>query len=338
MALFNDDGTIAASNITRPGQLDQTGDINATAVTEYNQAVEHTIARKSKLHGFVPVRPVRGTNKIGSFAFGESTVQKLVVGEAPPATKNDVGKNTLTVDTVVLQRHMVPLLEDFQTSYDTRTELGVEDGRAMAKFMDQSYFIQAAKIAQVTNSTYSSVSGKPAGFKGGSVKALSAAGDKTDPAKLMAAIRDLFVTMEGKDVVPAEDDVMLCFRPEQFYILQDAEQIINGTYLTANGTKLENIPIFKAYGCPVTSSNNVPNTVISGHHLSNADNGNAYDGDFTKLVGIAMAPKALLAGETIPLTSKVWWSDLYKMWVIDSHVAYGVTGDRAEYAGAILLP
>jgi hypothetical protein len=338
MPLFNDDGSIDVVNITRPGQLDKTGDINATAVTEYGQEVQHTIERKSKLHGFVSVKPVKGTNKIGSFAFGESTVQKLVVGEAPAAQTNDVGKNTLTVDTVVLQRHMVPMLEDFQTSYDTRKELGVEDGRAMAKFIDQSYFIQAAKVAQVTQSKYSSVNGKPAGFKGGSTKTLTASGDKTDPAKLMAAIRDLFITMEGKDVVPQEDDIMLCLKPEQFYILQDAEQIINGNYVTADGTQLSGVPIFKAYGCPVTSSNNVPSTVISGHHLSNAANSNAYDGDFTKLVALAFSPKALLAGETIPLEHKVWWSDMYKMWVIDSHTAYGVTGDRAEYAGAILLP
>jgi hypothetical protein len=338
MPLFDDAGNIPVAQITRPGQLDQTGDINATAVTEYGAAVEHTIERKSKLHGFIPVRSVRGTNKIGSFGFGESTVQKLVVGEAPPATKNDVGKNTLTVDTVILQRHAIPMLEDFQTSYDARTELGVEDGRAMAKFIDQSYFIQAAKAANLGDSAYSNVADKPAGFKGGSKITLSASGDATDPAKLYAAIRDLCVLFEAKDVVPSEDDIMVAFRPQQFYALQDAEQIINGTYVTASGTRMEGVPIFKAFGCPVVSTNNLPSGVISGHHLSNADNGNAYDGDFTKLLAVALSAKALLAGETIPLEHKLWWSDMYKTHFVDSHCAYGVTVDRAEYAGAIYLP
>jgi hypothetical protein len=338
MPLFDDAGNIPANTIVRPGQLDQTGDINAAAVTEYQQHVEHTIERKSKLHGWVPVRPVRGTNKIGSFGFGESSVQKLTVGEAPPATPIDIGRNTLTVDTVVLTRHAVPMLEVFQTQYDARQEIGVEDGRTMAKFIDQSYFIQAAKAAMTANSKYSATANKPAGFKGGSTKVLSAAGDKTDPAKLYAAIRDLFVTMEGKDVTPQEDDIMLCFRPEQFYSLQDAEQIINGNYVTASGTRMENVAIFKAFGCPVVSSNNMPNSNIAGHFLSNAGNGNAYDGDFTKLVGLAFSPRALLAGETIPLESDLFWDKLYKSWFVDSHCSYGVTVDRAEYAGAILLP
>jgi len=338
MPLFDDAGNIPANTLVRPGQFDQAGDINAAAVTEYAGHVEHTIARKSKLHGFIPVKPVRGTNKIGSYGFGDAQVQALVVGQAPPSTPSDIGRNTLTVDTVVLTRSAVPMLETFQTQYDARQEVGVEHGLKMAKFIDQAYFIQAAKAASLTNSKYSSTAGKPSGFAGASTKVLAATGDKTDPAKLYAAIRDLFVTMEAKDVVPAEDDVMLVFRPEQFYALQDAEQIVNGTYITSAGTKLENMPIFKAFGCPVVSSNNMPNTNITGHLLSNANNGNAYDGDFTKLVGLALSPKALLAGETIPLESDLFWDKLYKTWFIDSHCAFGVTPDRAEYAGAIWLP
>jgi hypothetical protein len=333
MALFDDAGLIPVATIVRPGQLDQAGDINATAVTEYGTSVEHTIERKSKLHGFIPVRPVRGTNKIGSFAFGDSTVQKLTVGTPPAGSPADIGKNTLTVDTVVLVRNTIPLLEDFQTSYNARAELGVEAGRAMSKFIDQSYFIQAAKTAALSDSAYSGEANKPAGFAGGSTQTLAASGDATDPAKLYSAIRALFVTMEGKDVIPGEDDIALCFRPAQFYALQESELIVNGNYVTANGTSLENTPIFKAFGCPVWSTNNMPSTDIVSHHL-----GSNYTGDFTKLVGLAFSPKALLAGETIPLEHDMWWDQTYKVWFIDSHTAYGVTSDRAEYAGRIVLP
>lgn len=338
MSLFDDAGNIPASTLVRPGQFDQTGDINAAAVTEYSQTVEHTIERMSVLAGLVPMRSVRGTNKIGSYGFGKATVQKLVPGEAPGATPTDIGRNTLTVDTVILTRAAVPMLEVFQTSYDARQEVGVEHGREIAKFRDQSFFIQAAKAAMLTDSAYSSVAGKPEGFKGGSRQTLVAAGDATDPAKLYSAIRDLFVQMEEKDVVPRQEDLLLAFKPREFYALQDADQIINGTYVTANGTKLDNVAIFKAFGCPVVSSNNMPSTVIAGHHLSTANNANGYDGDFTKLVALAFSAKALLAGETIPLESDLFFDKIFKTWFVDSHLSYGVTPDRAEYAGAILLP
>lgn len=333
MPLFDDDGNIPSTQLTRPGQFDQTGDINAAAVIEYSQQVQHTIERRSALTGFVSPRSVRGTNQVGNYGFGKSTVGAVTPGEAPAATKNDVGKVILSIDTVIYTRHALPLLEVFQTSYDARVELGIEDGIEIAKFQDQAFFIQAAKAALLTDSAYSNVANKPDGWAGGSSVTLAAAGDAADPAKLYQGFSDLFVKMEEKDVVPRMDDVMIAVRPEQFYALQGAEQIINGQYVTARGTRLDNVAILKAFGCPVVSSNNVPNTNITGHKL-----GTAYDGDFSKLVGIAFAPKALLAGETIPLESDVFYDKIYKSWFVDSHLAFGVTPDRAEYAGAIWLP
>jgi hypothetical protein len=337
MPLFDDAGNIPTAQITRPGQFDQTGDLNAAAVIEYNTTVEHTIQRASKLAPMIPMRSVRGTNKIGSYGFGKSEVQKLSVGEAPPATPVDIGRNTLTVDTVVLTRHALPLLEVFQTSYDARQELGIEDGTEIAKFTDQAFFIQAAKAAMLTNSTYSSVGGKPAGFKGGNIETLALDADRTDPAKLYQAIRNLFVKFEEKDVVPQMDDLIIALRPAEFYTLMDAEHIVNGDYITAQGNSLTGVPIFKAFGCPVVSSNNIPQSVITGHHLSNANNSNAYDGDFTKLVAQVLSAKALLAGETIPLESDIFYDKILKSWFVDSHLSFGVTPDRAEYAGAIVV-
>lgn len=329
---------IPLSQLTRPGQFDQTGDINAAAVTEYNQQVQHTIKRKSRLAPYVNMRPVRGTNRIGNYGFGSSAVQVVTPGEALAATKNDVGRNTLVIDTLIATRHAIPLLESFQTQYDARVELGVEDGEAMARFFDQAFFIQAAKAAMDTNSRYSSVAGKPSGYSGGSIETLAAAGDVNDPAKMYKAISNLFVKMEDKDVVPGEDDVVLAMQPSTFYAMLDAEQIVNGEYITSRGTKIEGAMIFKAFGCPVIKTKNLPNTNVTAHPLSNANNSNAYNGDFTKLVATAFSTKALLAGETIPLTSDLFYDKIYKTWFVDSHAAFGVTADRSEYAGAILLP
>lgn len=322
-----------------PSQQNSTGDIDALKIEEYGGIVEGTIERRSLLKGFVPMRPVRGTNTITNYAVGEATLGKVTPGEAPDQSGAvDFSKASLTVDTLVYARNMLPLLETWQTRYDARQEIGTEHGKKIAKFYDQSFLIQAAKAALSANSKFSGgQAGKPAGHKGGSVETLAAAADRNDPAKLMQAISNLFVKMEEKDVVPQVDDVILAFRPAEFYTLQQAEQIINGNYVTANGTRLEGIPIFKAYGCPVFSTMNLPQEQITGHLLSNTANGSAYDGDFTKLVGLAMSPRSLLAGETIPLASDVFYDKVSKMWFVDSHMSYGVTTNRHEYAGAITI-
>jgi hypothetical protein len=339
MPLFDDAGNIPSTQLQRPMQRNGTGDNFALAVEQYSGVVEGTIERRSVMQGWVPMRPVQGTNTLTDFAVGEATLGKVTPGEAPEASKVDFSKASIVVDTLVYARNTMPLLDTFQSSYDARAEIGREHGKKIAKFLDQSFFIQGAKAALLANSRFANgAAGKPAGHKGGSVQTLPSAAAVTDPAQLYAAIAQLFVKMEEKDVIPREDDVMLCFRPKEFYTLQDAEQIVNGTYVTSDGTRMDNVAIFKAYGCPVISSNNLPNTNIAGHLLSNAANSNAYDGDFTKLAGLALSARALLAGETIPLSSDVFYDKTYKTWFVDSHLSYAVTPNRAEYAGAILLP
>ena len=267
--------------IQRPGQSNSAGDIDALHLEEFTGLVEGTIERKAVLKGFVPVRPVKGTSTVTSFAVGESTLQKATPGVQPDGTTTDFAKASVQVDTVVLARAILPLLEVFQTSYDARKEIALEHGKKIAKFWDQSFFIQAIKAAQKTDSTFrgSGAAGKPAGHFGGSQQTLGAAGDALDPAKLYKAVADLFVKMEQKDVDPRTDDIMICVQPQEFYTLLQNEQLIDGTYKTSEGTSIQ-AHLLKAYGVPVLSSNNLPaGQNIVGHLLSNAGNSNAYDGD-----------------------------------------------------------
>ena len=50
------------------------------------------------------------------------------------------------------------------------------------------------------------------------------------------------------------------------------------------------------------------------------------------------SPRAVLAGSTIPVQSKIFFDDLSKLWFIDSWMAFGAGVNRAEYAGVLLLP
>lgn len=323
----------------RPNQQNQSGALDALNITEFTGIVEGTLARTSKLDPYIQRRRVVGTNSLTNYAVGETQLQTLQPGVAPDGSLVSFSKLNLVIDTVVLARNIFPLLETFQNNFDVRKQVGQEQGKKIGKFTDQAFMIAGIKVARLTNSAYANVAGdKPEGHAGGHIQTLASAADATDPAALYQAIADALVAMEEKDVSPQTEDVMLIVRPEQFYVLQQAEQIINGEYLTSDGNKLTGVPIFKAWGIPVISSNNLPNTNITAHPLSNANNGNAYDVDATKVVGLLISPRALLAGETIPLTSKVFFDDLSKQWFVDSWLSFGVTGNRAEFAAVIEIP
>lgn len=323
-------------NITRPGQAAGTGDIDALHIEEYTGVVEATIERHSALQGFVPMRSVKGTSVFTNFAVGQSTLQKVVPGAKPDGTVNKFGKKSLTVDTIVLARSSFPLLETWQTSYDARKEVGQEHGKTIGKFVDQSFFIQAIKAGSLTQTPYSIGAG--AGHLGASQVTLTNSTDAVDPVLLYQAISDLFVQMRLKDVDPAKDDVMIVVKPQEFATLQQNDQIINREYITSEGVSIQ-AHILKAYGCPVIDSNNFPGgEVIASHFLSNSDNGNAYDGDFSKVVAAAFSPRALMAGSTIPLTTKMYWLDEYLQWNVDAYLSYAVGPNRPEFAGLILKP
>lgn len=322
--------------VNRPNQALNAGDELALAIEEYGGIVEHTIKRVSALEGFITMRSVQGTPVLQNYAMGEAEIGKVTPGQSPDGGAiPKVNKATLTIDELIYARNIVPLLDTFQTQYDARAEIGVEHGRKLAKFRDQVFFIQALKAAAAGTNKFGALEG----YSGGSQQTLTNAADVNDPAKMYAAIASLFAKMREKDVIPEADDVMLVLPATTFYTLMQAEQIVNGTYVSANGTRMENMAMFKAFGCPVITSNNAPfGQNIAGNLLSNVRNSNAYDGDFTKAAALAFSPRAVLAGETIPLTSDVFYDKLMKSWVIDSHMSFGVTQNRNEYAGVILKP
>ena len=332
---------VSVTNITRPGAVLQTGNNTqigsspagtnpqALHIEEYGGVIEGTIARKSVVRNFIPVRQIRGTSTLSNFQVGESTLSKVVPGTAPDGTVIQANKVKLTVDTLINARSMVALLDDFQNSYDARAAIGQEHGKKFAKFIDQSFLIQAVKAARISDmSTY------PAGWVPGTVKSFTTAGQELDPAALEDKCADLFSDMEEKDVDPLTDDVVLVLKPKAYYTLLKNDRLVDRNFILSDGTEIKTKSL-AVYGVPVYVSNNLPTTNIAGHYLSNTGNGNAYDGDFTKVVAVAFSPRALLAGETIPLTPTVFYDPITKMWFIDAHTSFGVGPNNPAFAGLI---
>jgi hypothetical protein len=332
---------ISVVNVSRPGAQLQNGNNTqigaapsatnplALHIEEYGGVVEHTLARRSIVRNFVPVRPVKGTSTISNFQVGKSTLSKVVPGTAPDATVNGAQKVKLTIDTLVNARAVVPLLDDFQSSYDARAAIGEEHGIEIAKFFDQSFFIQAIKAAGITD-----MSQYPGGWQPGTTTTMNAALDETDPVKLEAKLLDMFAAMADKDVDPHDDGLVIVTKPKYFYTLLQNNRLIDRELITSDGTAITTKAI-SAAGVPIYFSNNLPTTNISGHFLSNTGNANAYDGDFSKTVAAVFSPRALLAGETIPLTSDVFYDPITKMWYIDAHLSFGVAPNNPAFAGVL---
>jgi len=326
------------------------GNVNPLYIEQYGGEVEHRILKDSFMRQFFKFKTVRGTDTITNDRIGSSSLQKVARGIRPTDSAPTFDNISIKVDTIVLARTNEFVLDSFLSHIDTRKEIGVEHGKEIGKFFDESFLVQGIKACQITNVDPDGVTlggwegetpdnivrTAPNGFQGGTVQVLTGAGDELDPDLLELAIQDLCQKIEEKDVEISE--AVLLVRPAQYYALLRNDKLISRDFSSMNGDYAKG-DVLESCGIRIQKTNRFPKATDVGqtHFLSNAGNGNAYDvtANDEKCVGCVLMPKALLAGETIPLTSDVYFDKKEMQWFIDSYLSFAVTPNRAEMAGGI---
>jgi hypothetical protein len=333
-----------STGLSRSGQslaaVGNASTVNPLHIEQYGGMVEGTFAKQSFMKSYVMVKPIRGTDTVTNDRIGEATLQKVTPGVRPGATVAQFDNVKIKVDTIVLARNNVALLDDFQAHYSVRSELGKEHGKTLGKFFDEAFIIQAIKSAFIiaapdNQSIQAGETGLPEGWSGGTKVTLGTVGDEADPDLLQKAIEDVCQGIEEKDV--DLDGGVILVGPAEYYTLLRNDRLINSQYSLGNGDFASGM-VLKSCGLPLIKTNRIPKAAVTGNFLSNTGNGDAYDTDAeqgrTKV--LVMLPKALLAGETIPLTSKIYYMDSELQWFIDSYLSFGVTPNRAEHAGVVV--
>jgi len=327
----------ATGDLTRSGHRlgYDTGTVNPLHVEEYGGEVESQFVKSSFMRQYVKIKPVRGTDTVTNDRIGKTSLQAVTPGIRPTPGTVEFDNISVKVDTIVLARNNVALLDDFQSHYDVRAEIGQDHGKEIGKFFDEAFIIQAIKAAMVVIGTSAGETPAPDGFQSGEIVTLASAGDELDPDKLQRALEDAAQAIEEKDV--DLDGGVILVRPAQYYALKRNDKLISADYSIGNGDFAKGT-VMESNGLPVVKTNRIPSAAISGHYLSNAGNNNAYDVSAAeaKAVAVIMLPRALLAGETIPLTSKVYYHDVELQWFIDSYLAFAVTPNRAEHAAVVM--
>jgi len=333
-----------------------TGSVNPLYIDQYGGEVEHRFLKESFMRNFFKFKSVRGTDTITNDRIGHGQLQKVTRGKRPVDNSPTFDNISIKVDTLVLARANQFLLDDFLSHIDVRKEIGLEHGKEVGKFFDESLLVQGIKACQITSVDPTGVrsggwedadphSGAkpstilrtaPEGHQGGTPVILPAALDENDPDLLVAAIYNMCQGIEEKDVDIM--DAVILVRPAQYYVLLNNDKLINKDFSASNGDYAMGT-VLRANGVRLQRTNRFPTAAKVGveNFLSNAGNGSSYnvsqaDAD---CVAVLITPKALLAGETIPLTSKVYYSDVELQWFIDSYVAFGATPNRAEVAAGI---
>lgn len=327
-----------STHLSRPGQDAGTGDYDALFIEEYGGMVDLAFHEVSTMSTALNVRTVRGTNTVKNYRVGETSLNAITPGVRPDAASSNFGDVSVTVDTTILARNNVAILEDLQNSYDAKVELARTQGEEIGEFFDNAAYTQAMKAARKT---------APAGltgFKGGTVVAMAAAGDEADAVKLEAKILNMIQGMEEKKVrvngttfgTTGYNGVSLYMAPAEYYTLLQNDKLVDSQYSGENGNYGEG-KVLKVAGVPINKTTLLPQEAVTGHPLSNTGNASAYDVSAAEadVLVQGFAPRAVLAGQTIEMTSDIFYDKVEKQWFIDTMLAVGFAPDRAEMSGVV---
>lgn len=301
----------------------------AQMIEQYGGAVDSQFTKSSIMRGFANIMPVLGTDTKIVRRVGRPELQAVTPGVRPAANKTDFGKVTLTVDTLILARDNRSQLNEFQTDFNARAELGREHGKELGKFFDEAFLIQTIKGAGQA---------APAGLNGaigaGKVEQLALAGDELDPDIMYTKIASILTRMEEEDI--DLEEMVIFVRPTVYEALMQNNKLVSADYSEGNANyALGKVKQIKR--AAVVSTARIPQAAITGHKLSNSSNGSAYDltAAEANVAAVVMHPWSLLAGETIGLQSEVFFDKVERQWFIDSFMSFGVSVRRPDVCGVV---
>ena len=305
----------------------------ADHIDQYTAKVESQFVKSSMMRSFVNVRSVTGTDTIFNRLAGRTKLKTVQAGVRPAADATGFGRSSLTIDTIVLARDNQSLLNDFHADFAVRTELGMDHGKELGKLYDESLLIASIKGAAASAPTATPV-GLNGAFEGGETILLGSAGDEDDPDALYTAISSGIVEMDLRDM--ETNECVIFVNPTQHDVLLNNDKLISRDFSMDNGD-FSNGTFKTIKGVPVVMTNRLPTAANSAHELSTAANGNFYNTTAAeaRTSALIMHPSALLVGETIPLTSKVYYSDVELQWFIDSYIAFGASVNLPQGSVAI---
>ena len=319
-------------------------------IEDYASVVDTQIAKKSIMRKFVSMHSIMGTDTKTVRRMGSSTLQGIndaAAGQEMEATPRNFDRAQVTVDTIVLARDARNKLNELQTDFSARREIGVDHGKDIAKFFDSALLSMGVKTA-LSNVTAGVADGAIRGnqgrdlgdaFKSGYAKELLAAGDDEDPDALYAMFESVIVDMQENDV--DTDETALFLRPRQHAVLLNNDKLIDRDFSSDNGDFADGT-LKTLMGVPIVSTArlsdaNTDLSIMSDTVGSGVSAGPNYVPTAFELgcVGLVMHPDSLLGGETIPLTSNIHYNDLRLAWYIDSYLAFGAAPRRPDLTGAV---
>lgn len=338
------------ANVLVDSKVSASGEAKSLAIEKFNGQVKMAYKTVVGLMSRFDLQQVTGTNTVSNKYLGDTVLQVLAPGKDVPGTPVEFDKNSLVIDTSVIARNIVAVLDDVQDDIETKGKLAVSQVSTLKKWEDRM-LMQQGIYGAISNTETKRTTPRVYGHGFSIVHKMAYVGAEYDPNKLMAGLEWILEDMLTQDV---DLSALTIYMPWKYFnALRDAERICDARYNISEDMTVTGF-VLKSYNVPVVPNNDFPkksrdhrdaDKQVSEHHmLSKASNGYRYDvltgtdyEDFEKIAALVIGREGLLVGRSIDITGEVWWNQGNKSWYIDTYMAEGAIPDRWEHLGALVM-
>ena len=328
------------NNLVDP-KVSASGEAASLAFEKFTGQIKRAYTNELGMMGYFDLQEVQGTNTVSNKYLGTTEVQALAPGKDVRGSQTEFDKNSLVIDTTIIARNVVGMLDDVQDDIMVKGKLAEEQISAIKKLEDRM-LLQQLIYGALSNNKTARTKPRVKGH-GFSIAHQDKAFDIDNPTRILTMLETVIEEMVLQDVDISK--MTLACPWQVFNSLRDAERIADARYNTYQQAGVVGF-VLKSYNVPVIPTNHFPNKArdhmnIDGqeddHHLlSKPTNGFRYDvtEDMENCVFVIWGNEALLVGRSIKLTGEIWWNQGNKTWYIDSYLAEGAIPDRWEHVAA----
>ena len=273
---------MAAPDFTliRGGQVNQSGDARALFLKQYGGEVFTVFDRESVFMPRHYVRTISGGKSaqfpvVGGKTAAYHTPGTMIVGNA--ANLNEI---VLTVDAFLMASSSIADEDQAISHFDYRQPFSSEDGKAIARQLDDN--VARCGVLAALTTTSRLAAGDPYVDKTVG-KVINQANSNTDVVALKTAMLAAATNFDEKDIPDTDRNMFL--RPAQYQLLAADKDIISSDYGSASNIKSLRVP--QLYSFNLIKTNALPNTNVTGTYS------NKYNVDARNAVALIMRPRAV---------------------------------------------
>ena len=269
------------ANISRLGQLNGAGDVNALFLKVFSGEVLSAFERENLMLNMTNVRSIASGKSAQFPVTGTISSSYHTIGNEILGTDIKKNEKIINIDDMLLSHAFVAEIEELKNHYDVRSIYSKEMGQALAKTIDKNILNLVVLASRVAT----------ANVTGGNLGSVITDADAdTSASSLKDSIFDAIQKLDENDV--PSSDRFIVVKPDQYYQLLNLDSVMSRDFSSNAGDRAKGF-ITTIGGVPLVKSNTAVASFTDQSSASTSGTNNTYIGNFSTVQAVIFHKQAV---------------------------------------------